>query len=202
VFFTNSFNTTETETFFHRSNHGHVETRRPTVIGKYNDNMAGVDLADQKQLHSNCTIMGQHCCWLKLFFYLLDVATANALVFYNTTLVAGENKCKINEFKAKLVMLFVGDWIKSLPHGVFAPHELHQEETSRHICVWCSRNGRRKRTCYVCSNTECNLPLCSVESGWAEEDCFAAVHSSEMMRVVARHKNHSMIRRTTTEYCL
>jgi Transposase IS4 len=65
---TNSFNTTETETYFRQSNHGRVEIHRPTVIDKYNYSMGGVDLADLKRLHSNCTIMGQHCWWLKLFF--------------------------------------------------------------------------------------------------------------------------------------
>jgi hypothetical protein len=86
--------------------------------------MGGVDLADQKRLHSNCTIMGQHRWWLKLFFYLLDLVTANAVMLYHATLVAGENKCKISELKAKLVMLFVGDQIKPVPGGVVAPHEL------------------------------------------------------------------------------
>jgi DDE_Tnp_1-like zinc-ribbon len=119
--------------------------------------------------------------------------TANALVLYNTTLAAGENKCKINEFKPKLVMLFVGDWIKPVLRGVITPHELRQEETSRHICVWCSMNGRRKQTRYVCSNIECNLPLCSVGSGWAREDCVTAVYSSETIRIVAMHKHRSMI---------
>jgi hypothetical protein len=76
--------------------------------------------------------MRQHCWWLKLFFCLLDVATANALVLYSTTLSAGDNNCKI---KSKLVMLFVGDGSKPVPHGVVTPHELRQQETSRHICV-------------------------------------------------------------------
>jgi hypothetical protein len=56
---------------------------RPISIANYNKYMGGVDLADMRRLHCNSTRMGQNRWWLKFFFYLLDVGTANALVLYN-----------------------------------------------------------------------------------------------------------------------
>ena len=69
-----------------RSTEGIIKIQRPKIVGEYNKYMGGVDLADQRRLHSNSTLMGQHRWWLKLFFYLLDVGTSNALVLYNSTL--------------------------------------------------------------------------------------------------------------------
>ena len=50
--------------------------------------------------------MGLHRCWLKLFFYLLDVGTSNALVLFRE---AGKNNnINLVEFKKKLIYAFVG----------------------------------------------------------------------------------------------
>jgi hypothetical protein len=62
---------------------GIIRIPRPISIANYNKYMGGVDLADMRRLHCNSTIMGQNRWWLKLFFYLLDVGTSNALVLYN-----------------------------------------------------------------------------------------------------------------------
>ena len=62
-----------------RSIEGPITIPRPTVVGNYNSNMGGVDLADMRRPQCNSTIMGQKRWWLKLFFYLLDVGTSNAL---------------------------------------------------------------------------------------------------------------------------
>jgi len=64
-------------------NSGIIRIPRPLSISNYNKYMGGVDLADMRRLHCNSTIMGQNRWWLKLFFYLLDVGTSNALVLYN-----------------------------------------------------------------------------------------------------------------------
>jgi hypothetical protein len=71
--------------------------------------MGGVDLADQRRLHANSTVMGQHRWWLKLFFYLLDVGTANALVLFRLTLKDTDlNKWNIALYKQKLILSLVG----------------------------------------------------------------------------------------------
>jgi hypothetical protein len=44
--------------------------------------MGGVDLADMKRLPCNSIIVGQNRWWLKIIFYLLDVATSTTLVLY------------------------------------------------------------------------------------------------------------------------
>ena len=65
---------------------GIIRIPRPISIANYNKYMGGVDLADMRRLHCNSTIMGQNRWWLKLFFYLLDVGTSNALVLYNESM--------------------------------------------------------------------------------------------------------------------
>ena len=86
VYCLSNCSSTEESGYCHRrSNDGIIQIRRPKIVEEYNRHMGGVDLADQRRLHSNSTLMGQHRWWLKLFFYLLDVGTANALVLYNST---------------------------------------------------------------------------------------------------------------------
>ena len=48
--------------------------------------MDGVGLTDMQRLHYNTTIMGLNQWWSKLFFYFLDVGTANALVLYRLSM--------------------------------------------------------------------------------------------------------------------
>ena len=64
--------------------------------------MGGVDLADMRRLNCNSTIMGLHRWWLKLFFYLLDVGTSNALVLYRA---ATNDKINVVKYKEKLVQV-------------------------------------------------------------------------------------------------
>ena len=68
--------------------------------------MGGVDLADMRRFHCNSTLMGQNRCWLKLFFYNLDVGTANALVLYLAAMEC--NVMNIAEFKQKTVLGLIG----------------------------------------------------------------------------------------------
>ena len=73
-----------------------------------------------RRLHCNSMIMGQNCWWPKLFFYLLDVGTLNALVLHNFT---RESHMSIVEFKTCLVKAFMGDCllpIQALGHAMRA----------------------------------------------------------------------------------
>jgi hypothetical protein len=79
----NDTNNFEFDECSRRGNGGIIRIPRPISIANYNKYMGGVDLADMRRLHCNSTIMGQNRWWLKLFFYLLDVGTSNALVLYN-----------------------------------------------------------------------------------------------------------------------
>ena len=82
-----------------RSRDGLLTISRPKMIADYNKYMGGVDLADMRRLHCNSTIMGQNRWWLKLFFYLLDVGTSNALVLYKLAKGGDANLMSIVEFK-------------------------------------------------------------------------------------------------------
>ena len=84
-----------------RSGGGIINIKRPKVISKYNEFMGGVDVADMRRLHCNSTIMGQNRWWLKLFVYLLDVGTANAMIFYR--LAVDENQINLADFKLKII---------------------------------------------------------------------------------------------------
>ena len=77
---TNETSTEGEDICIRRTKEGLVNLKRPIVVQQYNQYMGGVDLADMRSLHCNSTIMGQNRWWLKLFFYLLDVGTSNALV--------------------------------------------------------------------------------------------------------------------------
>jgi hypothetical protein len=77
---TNDTSTVEMGECKRRSQGGIITLKCPEVISKYNQYMGGVDVADMCRLHCNSTIMGQNRWWLKLFFYLLDAGTSNALV--------------------------------------------------------------------------------------------------------------------------
>jgi hypothetical protein len=158
--------------------------------------MGGVDLADQRRLHSNSTVMGQHRWWLKLFFYLLDVGTANSVILYNKFLESdGKAPTNIKEFKEKLVMSFCGARIAEIPRPV---QFIHQPEAAqrRHKCVYCTINGELSRTRYKCCIPGCALPLCSVANGKSLDDCFTLVHASEDLRKACLKKHLAMQKKT------
>lgn len=54
----------------------------PTIIEDYNNNMDGVDLADQQHFHVQTNVIGLHRWWVRLLFYLLDVSNNNAMILY------------------------------------------------------------------------------------------------------------------------
>ena len=135
---TNDTNTMSTDHCHRRSKDGIVQLTRPKVISKYNKYMGGVDVADMRRLHCNSTIMGQNRWWLKLFFYLLDVGTSNALVLYNAS-IHDSQKMNIVEFKAKLIETFVGRKIGI--GGPVAPVQVEhvpQRSSGRNNCAYCA----------------------------------------------------------------
>jgi DNA polymerase III epsilon subunit-like protein len=184
-----------------RSSEGLKLLQRPAVIGEYNKYMGGVDLADMRRLHCNSTIMGQNRWWLKIFFYLLDVGTANALVLYREALIGTpmfeeDNKISIAEFKRKLIMSLVGPRLAIVERPI-ATHELVRTPR-RHLCAYCGLYSKFKRTRYKCGHPECNIPLCSMGTGKSEVDCFALSHANESIRVATQKKYEVMQKRTNS----
>ena len=88
------------------------------MVADYNKHMGGMNLADMRRLHCNSTIMGQNRWWLKLFFYLLDVGTSNALVLYKLAKGVDTNLMSIVEFKWELVWAIVGERLQTVPETV------------------------------------------------------------------------------------
>ena len=170
-----------------RSREGLIELNRPQSIAEYNTYMGGVDLADMRRLHCNSTIMGQHRWWLKLFFYLLDVGTSNALVLYNCT---RESPISVTEFKAMLVKGFLGDQLRPIPESP-VPHLPLQTE-GRFRCAYCSLFNDMKCTRFRCSADCCRLPLCSVGTGSSDRDCFTLCHGNPTIHRAVLVKFESM----------
>ena len=177
-----------------RTKDGLVTIRRPWSISNYNKYMGGVDLADMRRLHCNSTIMGQNQWWLKLFFYLLDVGTSNALVLHNFT---RQTAMTVVDFKMCLVQGFLGDPMRPVPEAVVDHLPLRTD--GRYRCVYCSLFNKMKRTRFRCNAQCCLLPLCSVGTGSNEQDCFTLCHGNETIRQAAIAKFESMKKIYTTQ---
>jgi hypothetical protein len=176
---------------------------RPKVVEYYNQYMGGVDLADMRRLHCNSTIMGQNRWWLKLFFYLLDVGTSNALVLYKEATKPNNAKMSIVEFKSILVESFVGNKLGLAPErNLELAHTLIQiGNDTRRICAYCALFGEtNKRTRYRCSHPDCMIPLCSPASGQAPVDCFTECHANESIRK-ATFKKYEAMKKKTNHKC-
>ena len=186
---TNDTTTSTMDTCMRRGQGGLVEVRRPTVISKYNMYMGGVDVADMRRLHCSSTIMGQNRWWLKLFFYLLDVGTSNALVAYNEAMKDKQSPLNIVEFKTRLVESLVGeklkDSISDRENGV--EHAMVKiSDSIRQKCSYCALTGTSSRTRYMCEG--CGVPYCSIGSGRTTKDCFALAHDNEQIRQICIDK--------------
>ena len=196
---TNDTNTMGTDHCHRRSKNGILQLTRPKVISKYNKYMGGVDVADMRRLHCNSTIMGQNrWWWLKLFFYLLDVGTSNALVLYNES-IHDSQKMNIVEFKAKLIETFVGRKIGI--GGPVAPVQVEhvpQRSSGRNNCAYCALFSVTRRTRFRCAG--CNVPLCSVGTGHVDQDCFTLCHESDTTREMVIRKFETMQKKTNKRF--
>ena len=78
------------------------QVRKPAVIGLYNENMGGVDLADQ--FRSYYSVGRSSKKWCKyLFWYAIDVSICNAFILQNHFLTgAGRSKLKQADFRTRL----------------------------------------------------------------------------------------------------
>jgi hypothetical protein len=190
---TNATNTEPRGHCFRRSHTGRICISRPLAIQEYNNNMGGVDLADQRRMHCNSTIKGLHRWWLKVFFYLLDVGTSNALVLYNE---ATGKSLNIATFKRELVHALVGHKIWNIPEEPTLQHSLVHGE-ARLKCVYCDMFSMNvnSRTRFYCGNPDCMLPLCHIDSDKNIRDCFALAHANEQMRCMLVQRKDKMKRK-------
>jgi hypothetical protein len=182
-----------------RSTEGPITISRPTVVGNYNSNMGGVDLADMRRLQCNSTIMGQKRWWLKLFFYLLDVGTSNALVLHNE---ARKPLPPINiaEFKKLIVDHFVGDRIVGSTNAEEETQHIavKTDNSARLSCAYCSLHGQSSRTRFMCY--ACKIPLCCPGNGRSSSDCFKKAHMSNDLLGLVIERAKGMKKRTNISY--
>jgi Transposase IS4 len=196
---TNNFSTENYDTCRQRSVGGLLRLNRPSVIGEYNRYMGGVDLADQRRLHCNSTIMGQHRWWLKL----LDVGTANALVLYNESM---NEKMNIFEFKQRLVTSLLGTKLDdNLPQIPVSHALIINLDEGRHMCAYCGLTGTLSRTRFCCQADDCKLQLCSfgynkLKTEEKRQDCFALSHANEATRQLCMQRQEKMKLKTNKEY--
>jgi hypothetical protein len=183
---------------------GIIRIPRPLSIANYNKYMGGVDLADMRRLHCNSTIMCQKRWWLKLFFYLLDVGTSNALVLHNesakmrATDAATYSPMNIVDFKMHLVESLVARWMDNQPVVEEVEHvPVHIQGGIRSRCAYCALLSRTRRTRYKCIG--CGVPLCSIGSGKVDDDCFAQAHETKERQNLVCKKYEAMQKRTTSK---
>ena len=176
-----------------RSNGGIITIKCPQMITKYNEFMGGVDVADKKRLHSNSTIMGLNRWWLKLFFYLLDVGTANANVIYNETLQK-DKQLNISDFKLQLVNTLVGQRIAGVDRSIPVTDHIPIRIENRRRCAHCALFAKPTRTRFICQ--VCMLPLCSIGNGKTGSDCFTLAHESETIHKMVAGKFEAMKNKT------
>ena len=163
----------------------------------YNTYMGGVDVADMRRLHCNSTIMGQNRWWLKLFFYLLDVGTSNALVLYNEAMKEKRKSLNIVDFKRMLVESLVGHKLKDLARDQNKAVEhimVKLPGSIRQKCSYCALTGHHSRSRFMCEG--CGVPYCSIGSGKTTKDCFALAHDNEQIRELCVEKYASQQKHT------
>ena len=185
---TNCVSTEKYGVCYRRTSQGRICIERPKLIEEYNEFMGGVDLADMRRLGCNSTIMGLHRWWLKFFFYLLDVGTANALVLYRYTT---KDDINIMQYKRKLIQVWVSDRISGVTRSIADHCVIRNSNNTRLRCVYCAVMGKFKRTRFRCKHPQCAIPLCSVGSGTTTMDCFALAHKSKEIRKL--HQNYAVI---------
>ena len=174
--------TASSDTCQHRTKHGLIDIERPNVVKQYNSHMGGVDLADMRHMHVQTNIVGLHRWWLRVFFYLLDVGTSNAMILFMST-QKNTNNINLAWFKHQLLHHFVGhkvnENLKTIEHG--QTHQLvriDKNGDTRLRCTYCTLimgTGHRNRTRYKCSI--CDVPFCSAASGVNSRDCFSVAHA-------------------------
>jgi DNA polymerase III epsilon subunit-like protein len=195
---TNDTTTSTMDTCMRRGQGGLIEVQRPTVISKYNTYMGGVDVADMRRLHCCSTIMGQNRWWLKLFYYLLDVGTSNALVIYNEAMKGKQQPLNIVEFKTRLVESLVGKNVMDLAQNqdrVVEHAKVKLPGNSRQRCTYCALTGIQSRSRFMCQG--CGVPFCSIGCGKAIKDCFALAHENEQIREICVAKYASQQKHAT-----
>lgn len=151
---------------------------KPLAIARYNDNMSGIDRADQMISYYSCP--RKTIRWYKkVIFHLFDIAIWNAFYLYKNYV----KKVEFVEFRDLIIrsLLDLPADLKdgrnlaafysapktkprrnALGHVLQAIPVPENSKKSKHYrrCRQCSHNQRRKETAWQCSSCIGNPPLC------------------------------------------
>lgn len=151
------------------------EVPAPSVIQHYNNNMNGVDVADQLRTEY-CTYRTSKKWWRYLFWFLFDVAVTNGFVMMRES-AGHQQRSKNNRVKARTVVDFrtnlakqlIGDYTdneRAALATISAGHYVKKGER-RGRCRQCAKKKCRRDIIYICG--QCNVHLCPT-------NCFEQYH--------------------------
>ena len=123
-------------------------------------------------------------------FYLLEVGTSNTLVLFNLTWRERQKSSTIVEFKSELIQAFLGTQLQGIPDSVVEHAPLCTDGQFR--CAHCALFLEGRCTKIQCGAPGCDLPLCSIGSGLAGQDCFIICHSNPDLHKAVLIKYKSM----------
>ncbi|XP_041480389.1 piggyBac transposable element-derived protein 4-like [Lytechinus variegatus] len=155
--------------------------RKPATIEAYNQNMGGVDKADQffqYYIHAHRTVKW----WKKVFFHIIEMSLHNAYIIHHAC--NPDSKLDSLGFRLKVIHGLLENWPRNRTHmrrraqGPDQPERLtgrhfpkKVEGDSRPDCIVCSNRsvrGGRKQTRDMCR--DCDRPMCAVP-------CFERYHT-------------------------
>lgn len=163
-----------------------IDVSCPLTVIKYNKNMGGVDLMDQRKVCYELDRRSTIKYYLRLFFDLFDIAVNNAYVVY-TKLHASHRIEGVLltslQFRQVTARSLINDFSvrqRAIPTSVSSisrrslkrPLSTHQmmKAVTRKRCVNCAKTKKENRTDNIC--VSCNVHLCYTK----ERNCFAEYH--------------------------
>lgn len=165
-----------------------IDVPCPLSVIKYNKNMGGVDLMDQRKVAYEVDRRSTIKYYLRLFFDLMDIAVNNAYTVYTKLHISHRVEGVLLtslQFRQVVARSLINDFSvrqRALPTSVTSatrrslkrPLPTHQMEKSdlRKRCVYCAKDKKENRTNNVC--VSCNIHLCFTK----DRNCFAEYHSS------------------------
>ena len=126
---------------------GLISIKHSKVVAEYNTHMGGVDLADQQRLHCQTNVIGFHRWWIRMFFYLIDVA---CLLYMEHT---GNHNMNMPLFKQAIVKQLWGVAIYTTIKAV--------DDTPKHVLVAIGWDNKDICSCckycvLICGSTTSN----------------------------------------------
>ena len=150
------------------------EIRAPSIVPEYNNNMKGVDTADQLRTQYS-TYRTAKKWWLYLFWFLFDIAVTNGFILMRESehhVKRSKNRRiqahRLVDFNMNLAKLLIGDYqendLAALATSTGGHYPKNGEKRGR--CRQCSKQKRRREVMNMCIH--CNVHLCV--------DCFKPYH--------------------------